>query len=65
MREYEELLKIVQKSRDLRLDLTGGSRFASCQKVAHVPNMPEAEELRQLLHYRIKVLGWLGCLLAA
>ena len=65
MREYEELLKIVQKSRDLRLDLTGGSRFASYQKVTLVPSMPEAEESRQLLHYRTKVLGWPGRLLAA
>ena len=50
MRECEELFKIVQRSRDSRLDLAGGSRFASRQKVAHVPSMPEAEESCQLLH---------------
>ena len=50
MRECEELLKIMQRSRGSRLDLAGGSRFASRQKVAHVPSMPEAEESCQLLH---------------
>ena len=65
MRECEELLKIVQRNRDSWLDLAGGSQLANRQNVAHVPSMPEAEELRQLLHYRKKVLGWPGCLLAA
>ena len=65
MRECEELLKIVQRNRDSRLDLTGGSRLASRQNVAHVPSMPEAEALCQLLHYRTKVPGWLGRLLVA
>ena len=46
MREYEELLKIVQRNRDSRLDLAGGSRLANRQNVAHMPSMPEAEELR-------------------
>ena len=46
MREYEELLKIVQRNRDSQLDLTDGSRLASHQNVAHVPSMLEAEELR-------------------
>ena len=64
MRECEELLKIVQRNRDSRLDLAGGSRLASRQNVALMPSMPEAEELRQLLHYRTKVTGWPGCLLA-
>ena len=32
----------------------GGSRLTSHQKVAHVPSMPEAKELCQLLHYRTK-----------
>ena len=41
------------------------SQLASHQKVAHVPSMLEAEESRQLLHYRTKVPGWPGCLLAA
>ena len=65
MRECEELLKIVQRNRDSRLDLAGGSRLASRQNVALMPSMPEAEELRQLLHYKTKVLGWLDRLLAA
>ena len=65
MRECEELLKIAQRNRDLQLDLAGGSRIASCQNVAHVPSMPEAEESRQLLYYRTKVPGWPGRLLAA
>ena len=33
MRECEEMLKIVQRSRDSRLDLVGGSRLASYQKL--------------------------------
>ena len=65
MRECEELLKIVQKNRDSRLDFADGSRLASHQNVTHVPSMPEAEESRQLLHYRTKVLSWPGRLLAA
>ena len=65
MKECEEFLKIVQRSRDSRLDLTDGLRLASHQKVAYVPSMPEAEESRQLLHYRTKVLGWPGRLLVA
>ena len=65
MRECEELLKIVQRNRDSRLDLAGGSWLVSRQNVAHVPNMPEAKESRQLLHYRIKVPNWPGRLLAA
>ena len=65
MRECEELLKIVQRSRNSRLDLAGGLRLASCQKVAHVPSMLEAEELRQLLYYRTKAPGWPSRLLTA
>ena len=65
MRECEELLKIVQRNRDSRLDFVGSSRLASRQNVAHVPSMPEAEESHQLLHYKTKVLGWLGCLVTA
>ena len=65
MRKYEELLKILQRNMDSRLDLAGGSRLASRQNVAHVPSMLEAEESRQLLHYRTKVPGWVGRLLAA
>ena len=33
MREYEEMLKIVQSSTDLRLDLASGSWLASRQKL--------------------------------
>ena len=55
----------MQRNRDSRLDLVGRSLLASRQNVAYVPSMPETEELRQLLHYRTKVPGWLGRLLAA
>ena len=65
MKECEELLKIVQRSRDSRLDLSGGLRLASRQKVSHMPSMPEVEESRQLLHYGTKVKGWPGRLPAA
>ena len=65
MRECEELLKIVKRNKDSWLDLAGGLWLASRQNVAHVPSMPKAEELRQLLHYKTKVLGWLDRLLAA
>ena len=58
MRECEELLKFVQRSKDLRLDLAGGSQL-------QVASMPEAEVLRQLLLYRTKVPGWSGRLLTA
>ena len=61
MRECEELLKIVQRNRDLRLDLVATSR----QNDAHVPSMPEVEALRQLLHYKTKVPCWPGRLLVA
>ena len=33
MRECEEMLKIVQRNKDLRLDLVGGSQLASRQKL--------------------------------
>ena len=62
MRECEEFLKIMQRNKDSQLDLAGGSRLASRQNVAHMPSMPEAEESRQLLHYKTKVPS---CLLAA
>ena len=44
MRQCEELLKCVQRSRDSQLDLAAASR----QIEAHVPSMPEAEASRQL-----------------
>ena len=65
MRECEELLKFVQRSKDSQLDLAGGSRLAGRQKVAHVPSMPKVQELHQLLHYRTKVPGWPRRLLVA
>ena len=46
MKKCEELLKIVQRNRDSRQDLAGGSRLVSRQNVAHMPSMPEAEESR-------------------
>ena len=50
-------------------EFTAGSRgwlmVASRQNDAHMPSIPEAEVLRQLLHYRTKVPGWSGRLLAA
>ena len=61
MRECEELLKIVQRNRDSQLDLAAASR----QNDAHVPSMPTAEASHQLLHYRTKVPGSPGRLLAA
>ena len=54
MRECEELVKIVQRSRDSQLDLVSGSWLAIRQKVAHVPSMLEVEVSCQLEHYRIK-----------
>ena len=65
MRKCEELLKIVQRNRDLRLNLVGGSWLASRQNVAHLPSIPKAKESRQLSHYRTKVPGWPGHLLMA
>ena len=65
MKECEELLKIVQRNRDSRLDLRGDSRLASRQNVAHMPSIPEVKESRQLLHHRTKVLGWPDRLLVA
>ena len=31
MREYEEMLKIVQRGRDSRLDIAGGSRLQAAR----------------------------------
>ena len=58
MRECEELLKIVQRSKDSWLDLASGSRLASRQNVAHVPSMPEVEVSCQLEHYMTKSTDW-------
>ena len=55
------MLKIVQGCRDSRLD----SRLASHQIWHTCVACREAEESRQLLHYRTKVPGWLGRLLVA
>ena len=54
MRECEQMLKFVQSSRDLRLDLAGSSQLASCQKLHTCQASGEAEALCQLEHYRIK-----------
>ena len=51
----------MQRSRDSWLDLAAASR----QNVAYVPSTLEAEESRQLLHYKTKVPSWPGRLLAA
>ena len=51
------------KKQGLAAGFRGWLTVASRQIEAHVPSMPEAEELRQLLHYRTKVLGWPGRLL--
>ena len=60
MRECEEMLKIVQRSRDLRLDLAGGLRLAACNppEVAHMPSMPKVEASCQLEYYRTKSKDW-------
>ena len=50
----------MQRNRDSRV-----AHGSKPQNDAHVPSMPEAEELRQLLHYRTKVLGWPSRLLMA
>ena len=65
MRECEELVKFVQRSKDLVAESRGWLAAASRQNDAHVPSIPEAEESRQLLHYRTKVPGWPGRLLEA
>ena len=65
MRECKELFNVMQRNKDSQLDLAGGSQLASRQNVAHVPSMLEAKESHQLLHYKTKVLGWPGRLLAA
>ena len=51
--------------KDSRLDLASGSWLASRQKKHKCEACRGAEESRQLLHYRTKVPGWPGCLLAA
>ena len=54
MRECEEMLKIVQRNRDSRLDL------AACKlpEVAHMPSMLEVEASCQLEHYKTKSTDW-------
>ena len=49
------MLKTVQWSRDLRLDLAGGSRLASCQKLQTHKACMGAEQSYQLEHYRTKI----------
>ena len=53
MRECEEMFKIVPRSRDSRLDLTG-SYGCKSPNVEHVQSMLEVEVLYQLEHYKTK-----------
>ena len=65
---YERVWRIAQvyaKKQRLAARSCGWLAAASCQNDAHVPSMPEPEASRQLLHYKAKVPGWPGCLLAA
>ena len=60
MRECEEMLKIVQGCRDLRLD-SRVTRDEQAAKVGtRVKHAGGVEESCQLLHYRTKVPGWPG-----
>ena len=52
------MLKIVQRSRDLRLDLISSLRLASRQKLHMCQACKEAEPSCQLQHYRIKSPIW-------
>ena len=64
----ERVWRIAQdsaKKQGLAIGSRGWLVAASRQNDAHVPSMPEAEESRQLLHYRTKVPGWLRRLLVA
>ena len=54
MREYEEMLKFVQRSKDSRLDLAGSSQLASHQKLHTCHVCGEVEASCQLEHYRTK-----------
>ena len=56
--DYAKKQGLVTRSR-------GWLAAVSSQNVAHVPSMLEAEESRQLLHYKTKVWGWPSRLLAA
>ena len=59
------MLKIVQRSRDSRLDLVGSSRLASCQKLHVCQACGEVEASCQLEHYRTKSPIWSFSYLAA
>ena len=59
------IAQVCAKKQGLAIGSRRWSRLASRQNVAHVPSMPEAEKSRQLLHYKTKVPGWPGRLLAA
>ena len=63
MRECEEILKIVQSSRDSQLGLAGGSRLASRQMMHTSEACREDEQSCQLEHYRTKSPVWQFCLL--
>ena len=61
MRECEEMLKFVQTSRDLQLDLTGSSGLASRQKLHTCQACGEVEASCQLEQYRTKSPNWPFC----
>ena len=65
MRECEEMLKFVQRSKDSRLGLTSGSRVASRQMMHTSEACREDEQSHQLEHYRTKNPVWQFCLLTA
>ena len=58
VRECEKMLKIVQRSRDSRLDLVGSSWLANRQKLHTCQACREAEPPCQLKHYRTKSPVW-------
>ena len=64
MRECEEMLKIVQRNRNSRLDLTSGLRLASHQKLTRAKHARNGS-VSQLEHYRTKSTDWQFSYLAA
>ena len=65
MKEFEEILKFVQTSRDSQLGLIGGSQVAIRQMMHTSEACREDEQSHQLEHYRTKSPVWQFCLLAA
>ena len=54
MKEFEEMLKFVQTSRDSQLGLIGGSQVAIRQMMHTSEACREDEQSHQLEHYRTK-----------